>query len=92
MTQITLSCSTESTLSGQVTVAWQLSGFVLKTETITDIPSLVTVVLPSEGDIWVQCIIQNQYGCSEESVGLTVITETPPGNKSRHIFRGIRIS
>ena len=80
---VSLSCFTQSSLSGEVEVAWQLGGIIAKTETVTG-SSLFSFSLPSmAGQVWVQCLMQNEYGCDEEAVAIVV---EEPGRRGQ-IFR-----
>ena len=70
---VSLSCApTLFALSGEVEVVWQIGGIILKSETVSGVPSYLNYSLPSEGVSWIQCLLRNQYGCDHESVSLAV--------------------
>lgn len=73
-TSKTIYCSNQNVLlTGEVNAIWQVDGEVVKHEQTGNGISGYTFDLPSGvSEIWVQCLMQSQHGCSQASVSIDI--------------------
>ena len=70
---ITVHCNDQSGLGGLVSLVWNQEGLLTPPLMIEGGGmSAFIVTLPSKGEVWIQCLLKNEYGCDMNAVLLTV--------------------